>query len=68
MNKLMRKINNMVFDGASAIFILAYGIPVLVVIAVIVLVIVAVRLILRAKRENAKKTEPPESGDSSTEK
>jgi len=59
----------MVFDAAGPIFfLLAYGIPVFVVIVVIALIIVAVILILRARKKNAKKTELPEADESSTEK
>ena len=68
MNKITRKINNMVFDAAGPIFfLLAYGVPVFIVIAVIALIIVAVILILRARRKNTKKTEPPETDEASTE-
>jgi len=61
MRKLAKKMNNTLFDvAAGPLFIVLFGIPILILVVVIILIVVTIRLIKRARKKNTEVKESPE--------
>ena len=60
--------NSMMFDVAvGPLYLLLFGIPILIIAAVIVLMVISIRLIKRARAKNIEAENKPEHSDSSVE-
>ena len=65
MRKIAKKLSSMMFDvAAGPLFLVIFGIPILIIVIVVVLIIVSVRLIMKARKKNIAEKEPPDDNTS----